>query len=98
MTPRWRHCLHRVNIDTLRAKRLARKILKSDVLEDVEHTLTDGDQTESCAGKKNRADERLITQWCESGGLEVTDFSHQFVERLPFTSLSRPTTEIAVNR
>jgi hypothetical protein len=84
MTPRWRHCLHRVSIDTLWAKRLARKILKSDALEDVEHTLADSDQTERCAGKKNRANERLITQWCERAGLEVTDFSHQFVERRPF--------------
>jgi len=42
MTPRWRHCLHPVSIDTLWAKRLARKILKSDALEDVEHTLADG--------------------------------------------------------
>jgi len=43
-----------------------------------------GDQTESCAGKKNRANERLITQWCERAGLEVANLSHQFVERQPF--------------
>jgi len=42
MIPRWRHCLHPVSIDTLLAKRLTRKILKSDALEDAEHTLADG--------------------------------------------------------
>ena len=57
---------------------------ESFALENVEHTLADGDQTESGAGKKNRANKRLITQWRERTRLEVSDFCDELIERLPF--------------
>ncbi len=61
-----------------------KKILKSDSLGNVENTLTDREQTESGAGKKNRANERLITQWRERTRLEITDLSDELIEHLSF--------------
>jgi hypothetical protein len=67
-----------------RANGVARKILKSHALENIEHTLADRDQTEGGPWEKNRANERLITQRRERAHLEVTDFGDELIENLSF--------------
>ena len=54
------------------------------VLEKIQQTLANREQTESSPGKKNRANERLLGQRREGAHLEVADFSDEFVECLPF--------------
>src|SRR5215471_10291954 len=67
-----------------RVNRVARKFLGDVCLEKIQQTLTDREETEGGAGKKCRANERLVSQRCERTRLKVTDFSHELIERLPF--------------
>src|SRR5436190_8220969 len=54
------------------------------VLEKIEQTLADCEETEGSPGKKNRANKRLFGQRRERARLEIADFSHELIERLPF--------------
>src|SRR5262245_39271035 len=65
-------------------KSCGKTILNSRCLENIEHALTDREKTHGRTGKKNRANERLISQWREGARFQVADFSHELVERLPF--------------
>ncbi len=53
-------------------------------LENIEQTLTNRQQADGGTGKKNRANERLVSQWRERACLEIADFGYQLVEHLPF--------------
>jgi hypothetical protein len=54
------------------------------LLENIEQTLANREQTNGRTGKKNRANERLISQWREGARFQVADFGDEVVEHLPF--------------
>jgi hypothetical protein len=53
-------------------------------LEKIEQPLADREKTESCAGKENCPNKRLLSQRREGACLEVADFRDELIERLPF--------------
>jgi hypothetical protein len=80
----WQQYPHRAIIDTPLVNRVARKFLTHVPLENIEQALTDRQETHGGTGKKNRANERLVSQWRERARLEIADFGDQLVEHLPF--------------
>ena len=52
-------------------------------LENIEQTLADREETESSPGKKCCPNKRLFSQRRERAHLEVADFRHELIERLP---------------
>src|SRR5882762_10744188 len=59
-----------------------KKILRSLSLEHIEQTLADREQTKCSTGKKNRVNERLITQWRERAGFDLSDFGDELIKHL----------------